>query len=397
MPAQAASSDLAARWQALCTRYAAVLSPTALALGLLLAVSLFCGGFFQFLTSLYDGAPGLAILHALINAALALAFGGAIAVRGRFERQQWALIGTAIAVFLLSLGAVSAKLEYQRGLAGNPYYALPHQPTDYPKEATIVALRTSDGVRVVGTYLDGHHNRAILVYPSWRTNRNAFSIVTIAEWLAGDADVLVLDPRGQGDSEGAKTPDGAAKNDLLAAVAFLRANGHERIGVLAEQDGAYAAMLAAGMHEGIDSLALLAPSDDWGASLGQSGGMWDPHGLLGRLYWRVAAGLRLAGSAPGVSPAEAARGVAPTPVLFLGNRTPDGSSVDQLHMAAGEPKSLILLPGTAHPLSWQYFATYYTALSQWFGFSLRSPDDTSAAPTDDASATAPTASGAGTP
>ncbi|HEY9721831.1 MAG TPA: hypothetical protein V6D47_07440, partial [Oscillatoriaceae cyanobacterium] len=329
------ASDFTARWQALCTRYAAVLSPTALMLGIVLAISWFCGGFFQFLTPLYEALPGLAIAHALVNAGIALAFGGAIAVRGRFERLQWALIGAAIVVFVLSVGSVGAKLEYARGLAGNPYYALPHQPTSYPKEAQAIALRTSDGVRLAGTYLDGHHSRAILIYPSWRTNRNAFSIVSIAEWLSGDADVLVLDPRGQGESDGAKTPDGAGKYDLLAGVAYLKSTGHDRIGVLAEQDGAYAAMLAAGMHEGIDSLALLEPSDDWGASLGQSGGMWDPHTLWGHLYWRVAAGLRLAGGPPGVPPVEAVRVVAPTPVLFLGSRTPDGSSVDQLHMAAG--------------------------------------------------------------
>ncbi|MNS31877.1 Alpha/beta hydrolase family protein [compost metagenome] len=361
---------LAGQWRTLQERAKPVFTPAALATALTLGGSLLVSGFLQFVTGVYETNPGLSQANAVLNAGLAVAVGIMVGLRRPWDRPHYAVMVGMGAVLALSLGSLGAKIQYQRGLAGNPFYALPHYAVPYPQGAQEVSLQATDGVRVAGTYLAGGHRKAVVIVPPWRANRDAFSISTLAQWLANTYDVLVIDPRGQGDSAGAQTPDGAAKHDVVAAVSYLKATGHDKIAVLAEQDGAYAAILAGAMRPGIDSLALVAPGALWGESLGQSGRAWDPSTLKGRLYWRVVAGLRLAGATPGPTTAEAIGQVAPTPVLLLGNKTEIGSTVDQLHLSAGEPKSLMVLGGQGRPASWSHFAEYYSAVKEWFDFSL---------------------------
>jgi hypothetical protein len=362
------------RWKALKKRSAPYVSPAALATSLVLGGSLMVGGFCQFFTGLFEAQPALSTLSSLVNAALAGALGVQIALRPPFRREHAAIAAVAGLALLVSLGSLGAKLQYQRGLAGNPFYSLPHQAIRYPEGATDVLIRTSDGVRLTGTLLSGKHAKAVLIYPTWRSNRDGFAIATLAQWLGNSYDVLVLDPRGQGGSGGAKSPSGDEKFDVLAGVAFLRASGHERVGVLAEQEAAYPAILAAGAHQGIDSLALVAPTANWGETLGHQGRLWDPHGLPGRLFWRVAAGLRLAGGPEGPTAIEAIRQASPTPLLLCAPNNEPGSTLDQLHMAAAEPKSMMIYGGEGRPTKWSHFADYYQTIDQWFDLSLRAPE-----------------------
>ena len=55
----------------------------------------------------------------------------------------------------------------------------------------------------------------------------------------------------------------------------------------------------------------------------------------------------------------------------VGHRQPiRDRAVDQLHMSAGEPKSLMVLGGQGRPASWSHFAEYYSAVKEWFDFSM---------------------------
>jgi pimeloyl-ACP methyl ester carboxylesterase len=362
--------ELAAGWRKIQNRVKPVLSPVGLGIATALAGSLLISGFLQFFTGAYEANPALSMANAVLNAGLSIALAVSVLLRRPWDRPHYLTLFGAGAILVLSVSSLAAKVHHQRGLAGNPFYTLPHYAVTYPAPAQEIWLQTTDGVRIASTYLASGHRKGIVYVPSWRANRNAFSVATLAQWLANHYDVIVIDPRGQGESGGVKTPDGAAKHDVLAAVAYLKSTGHEKVAVLAEQDGADAAILAGALKPGIDSLALVAPAAQWGESLGQSGRAWDPTGLGGRFYWRVVAGLRLAGGTKGPAPNEVIRQVAPTPVLLLGNKTELGSTVDQLHTSADEPKSLMVMGGQGRPASWSHFAEYYESVKQWFDFSL---------------------------
>lgn len=374
---------LADRWAALSERCRPVLAPGALALALALAGSLLLTALVQFGTWLFEAFPGLALLAAGWHAVASAVLGLMIALRRRsrlwrpnlYGRVSVALLVATVIVFALSLAVLGAKLHYQRGLDGNMSYALPHHPVRYPASAQAVAIKTVDGVRLAGTLLGSGHERAIVIYPAWRTNRDAFAVATLAEWLSNTYTVLVLDPRGQGESEGYKSPEGLEKYDVLAGVAYMRAKGHSRVGVLAEQGAAYPAMLAAATRRDLDSLALVTPVASWGESLGVAGSPWDPRRLSGRVYWRIVAGLRLATGPDGPPALEAVKRVAPTPLLIVGLKADYASPAAALYAAAEEPRSLILQDGEGRPTSWGRFADYYQTIKEWFDLSLQEPAD----------------------
>ncbi|MDB5096716.1 MAG: hypothetical protein JWM80_1137 [Cyanobacteria bacterium RYN_339] len=365
-------TDVSKRWKVLRDAAAPVLSAPALVVAIALAFSLAMALALQFGTNLYDQRAELAYVHAGLNALLALGLGVMMLLRPTWQRAHMIMLGVALAVILGSLWAAGAKLQFRRSqVSGNAFYSLPHQPFRYEEPAVTVWIRTADNVQLACTLISHKRTRAVVFYPGWRTNRDAFAVATLAQWLANTVDVLVVDPRGQGESEGAKTPDGQEKQDVLAAVGYMRSTGHPHVGVLAEEDAALPAVQAATLHEGIESLALVSPAAVWGESLGQDGRFFDPHGLFGRLYWRVAAGLRLASGQNAPPLTDAIRFVAPTPILITGTKPQAGSTIDQLHLAAGEPKSLIVLGGEGKPVTWTHFAEYYKTLEGWYDITLR--------------------------
>jgi hypothetical protein len=365
-------TELNGRWRRLREAVAPVLSAPALVVAVALAFSLAMAAAMQFGTLLYDQKPDLAYAHGALNALLALVLGVLMLLRPTWHRAHMVMLGVAAVVMMTSFWAMGAKLQLRRGqVQGNAFYALPHQPFRYEPPAETVWIRTADNVQLACTLISHRRQRAVVFYPAWRTNRDAFAVATLAQWLANSMDVLVVDPRGQGESGGAKSPDGQEKQDVLAAVGYMRSTGHQHIGVLAEEDAALPVVQAATLHEGLESVALVSPAAGWGDSLGQEGKLYDPRGFLGRIYWRIAAGLRLQGGSNAPALTEAIRFVAPTPILITGTKPQAGSTIDQLHLAAGEPKSLIVLGGEGKPVTWTHFAEYYKTLEGWFDLTLR--------------------------
>lgn len=367
VPARGPVAHALRRFDALAARTAPFLDRRATLIALLLGLTVAGTTFLQFATPTLEALPGLAQILALAIAAEAVLLAALIVLAGRVERGPAVALVACGLIFLGSLSCAGAKLAWQRGLVGNPAYALPAHPTRFPRDAVDVEIRTVDGVTLRATQLGGRRPLGVVVIPGWRTNRDGFAIVTFATWLANDMDVLLLDPRGQGGSGGAKSPDGGDRLDVVAAVAYMRANGHARVGVVAEQDAAPAAILAAAERPGVDALALVAPAARWGESVAAG---WEPRSLGGRLYWRIAAGLHLSGGTDAEPPALAIKKLKGVPVLIAGSKGDPGTTVDTLHLAAPEPKSLILFGGEGRPVAWSHFADYYRSVSEWLALAL---------------------------
>ncbi|MNX15877.1 Alpha/beta hydrolase family protein [compost metagenome] len=359
-------------------------------LAAVLGAGLFLGWVGQFATPLFDRHPALGLGLALINTSLALA----LAAFGKFRQvPREALWGLAGLVLAGTLFLVGAKWGYSRTLGGFEGYALPRQAIAYGPEARNVNLTASDRTTLKATYLgrakgERPAGKAILIVPGWLSTRQSFSTATLALWFHPEYDVLVLDPRGQGDSGGAQQAGGAARFDILAGVAFLKAQGNETVGVLAEREGAYAAVLAAaeGAAQGsrarlIDSLVLASPVAQWGEpALG--GGFWrDPTNPIGRLTWRVAAGVRLKGGA-GQPLAEVLPKLAGTPLMLTGPQDDPQGLVRQLHLMAPEPRSLRLFAGSGQPVAWKAYHRYYEAARQFFGMTLSNAPQASVQPAE---------------
>lgn len=108
-----------------------------------------------------------------------------------------------------------------------------------------VTLTTSDGIALDATYLPSQNGAAVIVFPGTGAGR--------AEMLVRHGyGVLLLDPRGQGDSEGDPNMLGwTGERDLRAAIDYLRARPDvdaERIGGLGLSVGGEL-MLQAAAHD----------------------------------------------------------------------------------------------------------------------------------------------------
>ncbi|MEB3330128.1 MAG: hypothetical protein VKQ33_12935 [Candidatus Sericytochromatia bacterium] len=328
----------------------------------------------QFATPAFEAFPEASYASGVLIVTLAGWLGWTLLQRGQGDRAA-VLVGIAgLAMGLTAAGCLAAKVSWSRGLNGNPQYALPANPVSYGASATHVEVRAADGVRLRATHLDNRTPYGVVLVPGWRATRLSFAIVTLATWLANDFGVLVVDPRGQGGSGGFKTPDGAERLDVLAAVSYLRARGYQRIAVVAEQDACLGATLA-GAERRFEALALVGPTLTWGGGLGPS---WGPAGLFGRLHWRVAGGLRLAAGRAERPLAEHVGRVAPMPLLLMGSEAYQHDVLKVLHDRAGEQASLIVWRGQARPVDWAHFAEYHQYLAQWLPMALVPPRDAEA-------------------
>lgn len=340
-----------------------VLYALAGALGFLLLL----GWVLQFLTPVCDQHPAIATGLAVLAAGLALAT-AAVAVQRGYLRE---IVYPAAALIVVGATAVLwAQASYRSTLGGAPGYTLPHQPLAYGPNAQEITLTTADGVDLRATYLAGKGSGVgVVLVPGWASTRRGFAIASLAQWLAPRFDVLVLDQRGKGGSGGTLTPDLKSKYDFLAAVAYLNAHGVSQVGVLAEREAALPALLALTEQGSIRSLALAAPSARWGEPPLRGGFFQDPSNVFGRLYWRVGAGVRLAGG-HGPETAELLGKGSGAPILLLGSKEDPQGLLRQLHLIAPEPRSLRVFNGRGTPVAWSDFQAYFHTLDQWFSLTL---------------------------
>ncbi len=336
------------------------------ALAAALGASLLLSWVLQFVTGVCDAYPAIATGLALFNAGLAIATAAAAVQRGYARELAFPLAGVVVLGSCLVLWAQSS---YRSSLAGAPGYTVPHQPLSYGPNAKEITLTTADGVNLKATYLGKGAGVGLVLVPGWASERDGFAIASLAQWLAPRFDVLVLDQRGKGGSGGTLTPDLKSKYDFLAAVAYLNAHGASQVGVLAEREAALPALMAAAEQGDIRSLALAAPSGRWGEAPLKASFFRDPSNFFGRLYWRVGAGVRIAGG-QGPETAELLTKGSGAPILLLGSKEDPQGLLRQLHLIAPEPRSLRVFAGQGSPVAWSDFQAYYHTLSQWFSLTL---------------------------
>ncbi len=219
----------------------------------------------------------------------------------------------------------------------------------YHLPTTPVTLTTADGLRLSARLLDRDAPDLVVVLHGALGNSRSAEVVQLAEELAVEFDVLVLDLRGHGESEGVYAFDFAGPaTDLEATLAWGREQGYRRIGVAGFSLGGAAAILAQARGGGADSLVVVScPANDRVRSpFGPWA--WSPAGQW-LLRWFL--DTQVGPPAGEVSwPADLAQQVAPVPLLVVhGERDPivPAGVSESLYQAAHEPKAYLSLP-TGH-------------------------------------------------
>jgi fermentation-respiration switch protein FrsA (DUF1100 family) len=120
-----------------------------------------------------------------------------------------------------------------------------------------LSFRTDDGVVLRGTRIATGSRRVVLVAPGIFLHRDSVEHRALARRLAAVADVVTLDIRGHGDSQGAFSW-GVREPDDLAAVAATLRRAYDRVGGLGFSFGGHHVGMAAARHGAFDAVALVA-------------------------------------------------------------------------------------------------------------------------------------------
>jgi len=295
----------------------------------------------------------------------------------------WLAGGVALAL-LLAWAGLRARVtsEWTRDLQGHAGYTPPHGPMSPASGSVAVHLRTADGVAIAGTYLGQARPGALLLLPGLASTRDGLAIASLGQWLAQRFDVLILDPRGVGESGSSTDAGPAGSLDVLAACAWLQGKGHETIGVVAEHETAFAAIRAASEQRSFQALALVAPpASNRELRLSAPGGL-DGRGAWSRTLLGWAGGPRLS-VGPEVRLIEEVRRLPSLPTLWVGSRSRDGELIRQVYLMAPEPRSMRLYPGEGAPVAWTDYPVHLQTLSQWFELCLAEARSGSAATATD--------------
>jgi pimeloyl-ACP methyl ester carboxylesterase len=215
---------------------------------------------------------------------------------------------------------------------------------------SVEEFRMSDGVTLRATRWSAGHRRAILIVPGIFLHRESVEHRLLARHLSAIADVITVDVRGHGDSDGAFTWGVREPEDIAAAAAALRAR-YDRVGGLGFSFGGHHVGLAAAVQRPFDAVALVAAPRNLF--------LLDHNFLTASLVRSLPLIVRRQRRATRVafprrrppSLLRAVEGIAPTPLLIahgLADWLVPPAHARALFARAGEPKSLVLLERALH-------------------------------------------------
>jgi alpha-beta hydrolase superfamily lysophospholipase len=219
-----------------------------------------------------------------------------------------------------------------------------------------IEVRTADGVSLRGDVLGDTTSRPVIVLAhGYRLDRRSLDPLATRLLGAGYA-VVSFDFRGSGASDGYLTGGGAIeKRDVEAVVDHLmtmRRVAPGRIGLVAFSMGAVATIEAAARLPKVGAAVLIAPYASLEEAIDARTRRWlhvPAKPLLSPAIW--SSGLLLGVDPAAVVPERHIAGLSPTPVLLVAGgsdwRAPE-AVVRRLFAAAGEPRSIEVLPGLDH-------------------------------------------------
>jgi len=207
-----------------------------------------------------------------------------------------------------------------------------------------VSVTTSDSLELAASYVPSHNRAAVVLFPGATRPEQARMLIRHGYG------VLLLDPRGQGKSEG-DTVRWAGDRDLLAAVAYLRRRPDvdpDRIGGFGFSIGGEMLLEAAAQSNGFKAIV----SEGAGSRVGDED-VSGPARLLAEPNLAVMTAALTVFSNQGPPPPIVDRigRIAPRPV-FLVYADPglggENTRQPKYYAAAGKPKAIWKVPGSKH-------------------------------------------------
>jgi hypothetical protein len=217
-------------------------------------------------------------------------------------------------------------------------------PDDIGVPYETVTVTTSDSLELVGRYVPSRNRAAIVVFPGASAVKEARMLVD------NGYGVLLLDPRGQGKSEG-DLVRWAGDRDLIAAAEYLRGRPDvdpDRVGGFGSSVGGEILLVAAAKSDAFKAVV----SEGAGFPLGEVD-LTGVEAVIAAPVWAVmsAAATVFANHGPPERIVDSIGEIAPRSVFLI--YTEPGMGGEDVRQpkyfaAAGEPKEIWLVPGAEH-------------------------------------------------
>ena len=279
-----------------------------------------------------------------VAGAVLLALGAALLWRSRRldERPFRRYARRTLVGVIATLAGIFVVLPVAFAIVTNHKARTPVARAELGRPYVDVSLTSSDGLRLAGWYVPSRNGAAVIVFPGRR------GPVRHAQMLVRHGyGVLLLDRRGEGESEGDYNARGwGGEPDLRAAVAYLRARGDVedgRIGGLGLSVGGEMLLQTAAHDPGLRAVV----SEGAGMrSAAEQKHMPDtppePLRWIAPITMETAAGVVLSNQLPPADLADLMPEIAPRPVLLIRGMQGNGDeALNRVYRDAGGPSTTL--------------------------------------------------------
>jgi fermentation-respiration switch protein FrsA (DUF1100 family) len=218
-------------------------------------------------------------------------------------------------------------------------------------------VHTEDGVKISGVHLQPRKSETLLLYVhGFMSNKNHRRVPEFVESLSEFTDVMAIDLRGHGASEGGCTMSGREVLDVEATYAYARSLGYKRLVSLGSSMGGATVIRHAALYQNVDAVATIGafadpkaihwPATDTGLKLLYTTGQF------GQTWSYVTRGTRLDRFPHHDEPPyELVNRIAPRPLLIIHGEwdpTVHPRAARMLYGRAQEPKEIVIVPRGGH-------------------------------------------------
>jgi len=240
--------------------------------------------------------------------------------------------------------------------------------------ATELYVKNIDDLKISIRHVTAKREKVIIIAPGFFTSKDTKTYRGIEKDLSRSFDVISMDFRGHGKSQGFYTYSANEKEDLKAVVDYAKSYGYKKIGVLGFSYGGAIAMVQTAEYKNIDSLVCVGSPM---ASEEIEFKWWTPEAFkLGILKFEWGNGVR-----PGnpflkkVRSIDIVKFISPTPIFFIhgtGDPTVDQRHSQMLYEAANELKAIKLFENGSHAeeIYRRYPVDFVHVILSWFNSTL---------------------------
>jgi hypothetical protein len=323
----------------------------ALTAGTLMIVVGIVDGFRHVAVDQLGGDDVTAILTALAGAALMVLGAARLWRSRRLDERPWRrYLRRALLAAVAALATVFVVMPVAFAIVANHKARAPVAGVDLGRPSVDVTLTTSDELRLAGWYVPSRNGAAVIAFPGRK------GPVPHARMLVRHGyGVLLLDRRGEGESEGDFNARGwGGEPDLRAAIAYLRSRPDVedgRIGGLGLSVGGELLLQTAANDAGLRAVV----SEGAGLrSAAEQKHMPDtppePLRWIAPITMETVAGIVLADRLPPTDLVDLMPRIAPRPVLLVrGTRGNPDESLNRAYRAAGGPTAALWeIAGAGH-------------------------------------------------